>query len=222
MKSGQQYSRVALQHGVTLDPLVIDKAFHNALKEQRAKHPNYGIHAGMSSSTWWCEVIRRTFVTCGYTDRETVSKIASTLYEDFKKPLTWFVFPEVKSSLTSLNRLGACLGVISNCDERLVDVLQAMNLANNFAFILLSVFTGHQKPGAEMFQMAMERLNVRPEECLHVGDNVQQDYEGARAVGMAAVVLDRDGSIADSNPSIPSDHFIPDLSKLESLVLKST
>ena len=178
--------------------------------------------SGMSSSAWWSEVIRRTFITCGYTDSETVSKIASELYDDFKKPMTWYVFPEVKSTLTTLNRKGACLGVISNCDERLMDVLQSMNLASHFAFILLSVFTGHQKPRAEMFQMAIERLKVRPEECLHVGDSVQQDYEGARAVGMAAVVLDRDGSVAESYPHIPSDHFINDLTKLESLLLKSS
>ncbi|XP_038045433.1 haloacid dehalogenase-like hydrolase domain-containing protein 3 [Patiria miniata] len=217
--TGQQYSRVALQHGVTLDPHILDKAFHSALGEQRAKHPNYGIHAGMSSSAWWTDVVRKTFTTSGYSNSEVVSKIASTLYEDFKKPMTWDIFPEVKSTLTSLNRLGVCLGVISNCDERLMEVLQATNLASHFAFILLSVYTEHEKPKPEMFRLALDRLRVQPEECLHVGDNIRQDYEGARAIGMDAVVVDRNQSLAKTHPDISSDHFIPDLTKLEMLLL---
>ncbi|XP_033643450.1 haloacid dehalogenase-like hydrolase domain-containing protein 3 [Asterias rubens] len=218
--TGQQYSRAARQYGIKLDPQVLDKAFYTALREQRAKHPNYGVHTGMTSSAWWSEVIRRTFMTSGQVDNQTISKIATTLFENFKTPSMWDVFPEVKSTLSALNNEGVCLGVISNCDERLMDVLRSVNLASHFAFILLSVYTGHQKPDAEIFRMAMERLKVQPEECLHVGDNVSQDYEGARAVGMSAVIVDRDGSLETSNPHVDSGHFIRDLSEL-TLIVKS-
>ena len=170
---------------------------------------------------WWNDVIKRTFVTSGCNDSQTISKIASTLFEDFKTPSMWDVFPEVKSTLTSLNKEGVCLGVISNCDERLMDVLREVNLTPHFAFILLSVFTMHEKPNAEIFRMALERLKVRPEECLHVGDNVSQDYEGARAVGMAAAIVDRDGSLAAAHPHIEARHFIHDLAELET-ILKSS
>ena len=44
--TGQQYSRAARQYGIKLDPQVLDKAFYTALREQRAKHPNYGVHTG--------------------------------------------------------------------------------------------------------------------------------------------------------------------------------
>jgi len=39
----------------------------------------------------------------------------------------------------------------------------------------------------------LELLDVRPAEAAMVGDTVEDDVEGARAVGMQAVLLDRDG-----------------------------
>ncbi len=47
------------------------------------------------------------------------------------------------------------------------------------------------KPNPEIFHRACRRLEVEPAESLHVGDSVSEDLEGARAAGLAALLLDR-------------------------------
>ena len=47
------------------------------------------------------------------------------------------------------------------------------------------------KPQPEIFLRTCRRLGVAPAEALHVGDSLREDYEGARAAGLRALLLDR-------------------------------
>jgi len=60
---------------------------------------------------------------------------------------------------------------------------------------------GWRKPAKPIFVLAMNRLSVRPADCLFVGDRPKWDIDGPRAVGMNAVLVDRDGAYPDQ-PSI--------------------
>ena len=50
---------------------------------------------------------------------------------------------------------------------------------------------GKTKPHESIFRVVLERLDVRPEHAAMVGDSVEDDVEGARALGMRAFLLDR-------------------------------
>jgi FMN phosphatase YigB (HAD superfamily) len=52
---------------------------------------------------------------------------------------------------------------------------------------------GWTKPHASIFRAVLERLGVEPEEAAMVGDSPEDDIDGARALGMQAFLLDRDG-----------------------------
>lgn len=65
----------------------------------------------------------------------------------------------------------------------------------------LTVFctdAGWRKPARQIFDYALEKLGLRPEDCLFVGDDPRWDIAGPRAIGMGAILLDREGKMQDS------------------------
>ena len=56
---------------------------------------------------------------------------------------------------------------------------------------------GWRKPASPIFQVTLERLQVRPEQCLFVGDEPRWDIAGPAAVGISAVLLDRRAAMQD-------------------------
>ena len=50
------------------------------------------------------------------------------------------------------------------------------------------------KPDPRIYQLTAERLEVRPEECLFVGDGGSQELSGALSVGMHPVLIRHDAN----------------------------
>jgi putative hydrolase of the HAD superfamily len=86
------------------------------------------------------------------------------------------------------------IGVISNADGRIEDVLRRCEIADCFLSITDSGLVGHEKPHPEIFRQALETLKARPEESLYVGDVYTVDYVGATQAGMQAVLMDVPGA----------------------------
>ena len=57
---------------------------------------------------------------------------------------------------------------------------------------------GWRKPARQIFDYILEKLQVEPQDCLFVGDDPRWDIVGPRAVGIEAVLIDRQGLIKDS------------------------
>ena len=92
--------------------------------------------------------------------------------------------PGAVDAVLELERLGLRLAVVSNWDVALREHLEELALADHFATVVTSAEAGAPKPEPRIFELALERLRVRPERALHVGDS-PADEEGARAAGMA-------------------------------------
>lgn len=92
-------------------------------------------------------------------------------------------------SLARLRAAGLRLGVVSNSDGRVEEALEAAGLRHYFDVVIDSAVVGVEKPDPRIFQAALDRLGVVPEEALYVGDLYQVDVVGARAAGMEAVLL---------------------------------
>ena len=54
---------------------------------------------------------------------------------------------------------------------------------------------GWRKPARQIFHYVLEKLQVKPQDCIFVGDNPKWDLLGPRAVGIEAVLIDRRGII---------------------------
>jgi len=76
--------------------------------------------------------------------------------------------------------------------------LQDLDVASYFNPIVLSEDTGFEKPSPDIFLRAClepdgSHVTLKPEECVHIGDELDCDYHGARAAGMHALLLRRPG-----------------------------
>ncbi len=87
---------------------------------------------------------------------------------------------------------GFLLAVVSNWDSHLPALLEGLGLARSFRAVSVSAIEETGKPEPEIFLRTCARLSVAPGEVLHVGDSLAEDYEGARAAGLQALLLDRE------------------------------
>jgi len=115
------------------------------------------------------------------------------LSELFMLTSSWHIFPEVIPTLESLRARGLILGVVSNWVWSLPELLHSLDLVRHFDFVVASARFGFEKPHAEIFRHALAQAAVEPGEAIHVGDHLDADVEGARAVGISPVLLDRRG-----------------------------
>lgn len=87
----------------------------------------------------------------------------------------------------SLKKKGIKIGLISNCFSEEAEVIEKSILYPYFDAVCLSYREGIVKPDKEIFTRCIERLNVKAEECLYVGDGGSQELEAASALGMKAL-----------------------------------
>jgi len=94
-------------------------------------------------------------------------------------------YPKVKETLEELKKRGLKLGVVSDGVRLKAWMrLNAAGLDKYFDAVVTHEDTGKEKPAKEPFLKACKELEVKPEECLMVGDWVERDIEGAKALGM--------------------------------------
>ena len=89
-----------------------------------------------------------------------------------------------------LRQRGIILSCISNFDSRLFGILDGLGIASQFDSVLISSQVGHAKPDPGIFQVALTRHEVSPEEVLFVGDTPEADVAGAEGAGIKGVLLD--------------------------------
>ena len=94
-------------------------------------------------------------------------------------------YPNVKSVLLKLKAKGLKLGIVTDAARLKAWIrLESMSLSGYFDVIVTFEDTGQRKPSKLPFKAALKLLNLKPKECLMVGDWPERDIKGARAVGM--------------------------------------
>ncbi len=102
-------------------------------------------------------------------------------------PTRFRLYDGVISVLSTLRKKYK-LALVSNCFVGLSDVLKALNLTRFFDCIVLSYEIGVKKPDKRIYLEALQRLKLRPEECVFVSDAIN-DLEGAREVGLKTILI---------------------------------
>ena len=108
-------------------------------------------------------------------------------------PKEFTPFQDTMPALESLRERGYRLGVITNLRADLGPLIRRAGLEGILDFSVTSVQAGIEKPHPPIFQEALRRAGVAPEDVLHIGDQVRSDVAGARDMGMQAALLDRGG-----------------------------
>jgi HAD superfamily hydrolase (TIGR01549 family) len=113
------------------------------------------------------------------------------LAEHFRDPGVWAVYADVLPTLDALAGRGIPLAVVSNWDSYLPRLLELKGLSSYFRTVSVSAIEETGKPDPEIFRRTCQRMAVSAEEALHVGDSPRDDFRGARAAGLQALLLDR-------------------------------
>ncbi len=193
---GAVYARVAARYGVTADPSSLDARFREAFRRRKTgflaavSRP----HSPEGERRWWRELVRDVFREAGAWEglQRRFEPFFDELYAAFAETAPWEVFPDVVPCLETLSARGVAAAVVSNWDSRLVPVLDGLGLSPRLRFVLTSAEFGAEKPDPAIFREACRRLGAAPAEVVHVGDLVRDDWHGARAAGLGAVLLDRE------------------------------
>jgi putative hydrolase of the HAD superfamily len=136
-------------------------------------------------------------------------ELFKAIYEGFAQRESWRVFEDVFPTLHALRGGGLKLGVISNWDERLRPLLDAVGLAESFDVTVVSTEVGAHKPDREIFDAASRALQLPGGAILHVGDSRREDLEGAIAAGFHAFRISRNSPTPRSETEIASLLEIP-------------
>jgi putative hydrolase of the HAD superfamily len=125
---------------------------------------------------------------------ETIS--AEQMIDALLAALRFEPFSDVAPALLAARRHRLGLFVVSNWDASLADVLERVGLAPLLDGVLTSAQAGVGKPDPAIFEQALTLAGTSASEALHVGDSPLEDIEGARAAGLRAVLVVRDGAPA--------------------------
>jgi putative hydrolase of the HAD superfamily len=191
---GHVYSKIAGKHGVNVTPNVLNQRFADAWTVKK----NFG-----HSMKDWSDLVDATFD--GLVAVPPSKSFFPDLYNAFTKPGFWQVFDDVVPCLERLQAGGIRLAVISNWDERLKPLLDALNLTGFFETTIVSIEVGMAKPGLKIFEAAASKINLSPDKMLHIGDSAREDVEGARNAGYSALRIAR-GKPSVANEQLSSLH----------------
>ncbi|MFL5869475.1 MAG: HAD family hydrolase [Solirubrobacterales bacterium] len=126
--------------------------------------------------------------------------------EEMMAAIRFRAYPDTAPALEELASLGVRRVCVSNWDYALPEVLDRTGLATGFDAVITSASVGARKPDPAIFRVALEAAGCAPHEALVVGDTPEEDIAGARAAGIPALLIDRDGggdiaSLAELGPS---------------------
>ena len=120
-------------------------------------------------------------------------------------------FPDALPALAQLAEDGHVVVIVSNWDCSLPDWLGPTGLLEQVAGVVTSADAGAAKPDRRIFERGLELAGARPEEAVHVGDSVENDVAGARALGIRPVLVARDGAAPEGVEAVDSLAELPAL-----------
>jgi putative hydrolase of the HAD superfamily len=113
------------------------------------------------------------------------------LYEHFSHPQAWRLEPEAATVMPELARRGYVLGMASNYDHRLPSVIAGMPGLSRLQHVVISSEVGWRKPAPAFFAALSATTRLAAAQILYVGDDPENDYQGAMDAGLQGLLLDR-------------------------------
>lgn len=182
------YAEAARAFGLEADTAAILARFLDAFRaeESRDRDSGWATSEDREEARW------RTIVAASLPGSPPAC--FDRLYEHFAQPEAWAVPPDVPPLLEELAGCGAVLALASNYDRRLNAVVAGRpELAPLAGRVVVSSQVGVRKPHPAFFARVAEAMGLKAEEILFVGDDWENDYQGATAAGMPGALIDPKG-----------------------------
>lgn len=204
---GEAYAAIALNYGVEVAPQELELAFRQSFTT--AEPLAFGESAletiTQKEFNWWKKIAIATFKEARVLDDFTdFNDFFQELYVYFATEKPWFIYPEVIDILEHWQQKQIPLGIISNFDTRIYQLLKLLKLEKYFSSITISSEVGAAKPEPKIFRSALAKHSCQPEQAWYIGDSFIEDYQGAKQIGMKAFWLKRDKNLDLSKNQLPN------------------
>jgi putative hydrolase of the HAD superfamily len=193
-----RFVAVAAAHGLPLEEAAVDAAIAEAVRA--AEWPADWTDPATQRS-FWVGFYRQVLAALGHEGMEGSGEpqggvpvgleLAEALFAAFSDPAGYRLFDDARPALEALAGRGLKLGVVSNFEPWLEDVLALEGVDHLFAAVAISGKLGVAKPDPEIFLAALAEAGADPAATVHVGDQPANDVAAARAVGITPVLIDR-------------------------------
>jgi len=117
--------------------------------------------------------------------------LRDVLYGAFTERSNYVLFDDVLPTLHRLATDGYALGIVSNFEAWLDDLLADLGVREAFPVRVISGIEGMEKPDPRIYELALARAHVDARDAAYVGDSPEFDVEPPAALGMSPVLLDR-------------------------------
>lgn len=188
------FHRILFRLGYRFEPAEVKKALEDARRWwSREKARTRGIW----NENAWVRLLQKMVSSLAVPDRA----LAEKLLEHWLSEAVFQAYGDVEHCLKSLKSSGFQLIAISNVSSgrNLATYLRRAGILEYFSILVASGDVGHEKPDPEIFHTASRLSNTPLENMLHVGDKYEEDYLGACAAGMNAILIDRKGVYGDKH-----------------------
>jgi putative hydrolase of the HAD superfamily len=123
------------------------------------------------------------------TDLPNADEVFANLFSYFGRSSSWRWLKEADPVLNELSSRGFALGMASNFDGRLRDVLAPFPAMKLLSALVISSEVGWRKPASAFFAAVCRSVDLSPEQVLYVGEDLVNDYQGARDAGLHSVLF---------------------------------
>jgi putative hydrolase of the HAD superfamily len=189
------YVRAGERHGLRLDAARYEAARDAALVDLR-RHPELE-----HDDEIWFRFTERIVRGMGG-DADSAYDCAIEITRGWERHENFELYDDVPDALATLRAAGLRIGLVSNSARDVRDF--AHHHALDVDAGISSFHHGRTKPHASIFRAVLDLLGVEPAAAAMVGDTIADDIDGARAIGMHAILLDREGMHPDFEPRIES------------------
>ena len=198
--SAERYARIAERHGVVIDVSRYDDAREAAALNLK-RHPEL-----LHDDTVWHRFTEEIFVRMGGPE-EIASECATEIEQGWEVSENFELFEDALPVLEELRAAELRLGLVSNGIRDLNEFVAHHRL--DVDAIVGSRAHGYVKPHPTIFQSALQQLGVDAAAAAMVGDSLEEDIAGARALGMRAILIDRENRHPDVNERLTDLYGLP-------------
>lgn len=187
-----QYAKTAAEMGIgDIDQGAMESCFKKEFKAMNSLYPNWGYSTpNFTWQQWWSLLVTNIFhCVKPDIDSEKLKELTKKLIRIYRTSDCYSHIDGGRDLVDKVRRAGKQIGVISNFDPSLIQVLNEVGLADKFDFILTSYDVGFQKPNKEIYNASLKISNVQPHEALHIGNMYALDYIGARNAGWSSLLI---------------------------------
>jgi putative hydrolase of the HAD superfamily len=181
------YRRLGARFGLELDPARYDEARREAIATLK-RHPELD-----HDEEVWTLFTERIIVGMGGAGDTYACALEMT--RAWERAEHFELFDDALPVLDELRGRGLKLALLSNTGRDLNEFVAHHGIEVDA--ILTSRVHGKTKPHEAIFRALLDELGVQPAAAAMVGDDPTDDVDGARAVGMRAWLIDRDGRFPD-------------------------